>query len=116
MKSARAALLIVFNLIFALHVCAAPGESAVARGRKVYQNWCYPCHGRGVGKPGTDALAAHYKGKKPAVLVERTDLTPEMIRYFVRHRVLFMPSLRKTEISDADLNAIAAHLMQFRKK
>jgi mono/diheme cytochrome c family protein len=115
MKSVRAGLWIV-SLISASAAFAAPDESAVAHGRKVYQQWCLPCHGAGVGKPGTDALAARYKGEKPAVLEERTDLTPETIRYFVRRGVLFMPSFRKTEISDADLDALSAFLTRNKPK
>jgi len=59
-------------------------------------------------KPGTVSLMA--RGQKPAVLEERTDLTATAIKTFVRHGVLFMPTFRKTEISDADLDAIAAYL------
>ena len=115
MKNWKAALWIVLSLIFAGRALAAPDESAVEKGRQMYQKWCLPCHGAGVGKPGTDALAAHNKGEKPAVLDERSDLTPEMIRRFVRHGVLFMPSFRKTEISDADLAAMSAYLTRNNK-
>src|SRR3984885_13848644 len=73
-------------------------------GRAVYQKWCTPCHGTGLGKPGTSAAAAH--GVKPAVLEQRTDLTPKMITTAVRQGVYFMPRFRKTEISNADLAAI----------
>ena len=38
-----------------------------------------------------------------------------MIKTFVRHGVLFMPTFRKTEISDADLDAIAASLTKQHK-
>jgi (+)-pinoresinol hydroxylase len=78
------------------------------RGREVYQKWCTPCHGTGLGKPGTSAAAAH--GVKPAVLEQRTDLTPKMIETAVRKGVYFMPRFRKTEISNADLAAIIAWL------
>jgi len=115
MKNRKAALWIVLSLIFAGRALAAPDESAVEKGRQVYQKWCLPCHGTGVGKPGTDALAAHYKGGKPAVLEQRSDLTPAMFRQFVRHGVLFMPSFRKTEISDADLAAMSAYLTRNNK-
>ena len=83
-------------------------ESQVERGREVYQKWCAPCHGTGLGKPGTSAAAAH--GVKPAVLEQRTDLTPKMIATAVRKGVYFMPRFRKTEISNADLAAIVDYL------
>jgi (+)-pinoresinol hydroxylase len=87
---------------------AFAAESEADRGREVYQKWCAPCHGTGLGKPGTSAAAAH--GVKPAVLEQRTDLTPKMIETAVRNGVYFMPRFRKTEISNADLAAIIAYL------
>ena len=83
----------------------------LARGEAVYELWCAPCHAADPRKhPGTAALQVLYKGEKPAVLTERTDLTPELIRSFVRNGVSIMPFFRKTEISDADLDALAAWL------
>ena len=89
---------------------AAPAQSQPGRGREVYQKWCTPCHGTGLGKPGTAAAAAH--GAKPPVLEQRTDLTPKMIETAVRNGVNFMPRFRKTEISNADLAAIVAYLVR----
>lgn len=79
-------------------------------GRKVFEYWCATCHGAGPGHPGTDALQAKYKGEKPAVLGERRDITPEQVRFYVRHGISIMPFFRKTEISDPDLDAIAAYV------
>jgi len=60
--------------------------------------------------PGTVALQTKYKGAKPPLLSERTDLIPPVTKTFVRKGVLIMPFFRKTEISDADLDALAAYL------
>jgi len=79
-------------------------------GYEVFQKWCAPCHGRGADKPGTVALTALYKGAKPGMLEERTDLTPETVRTFVRTGVSVMPFFRKTEVSDADLDALSLYL------
>lgn len=81
-----------------------------ARGRVVYEQWCESCHGTGHGKSGTIALQAKYQGSIPALLVERTDLVPELTTSFVRSGIFAMPFFRKTEISDADLRALAAFL------
>lgn len=113
MKIARAFLLLLCGVTLAAPAFAAPDESQIDRGHHVYDKWCFPCHGTGVGKPGTESLAA--RGQKPAVLEERTDLTAPLIKIFVRHGVLFMPTFRKTEISDADLDAIAAYLTRNNK-
>jgi mono/diheme cytochrome c family protein len=81
-----------------------------SNGRQVFDKWCAPCHGAGLGKPATAALAVKYKGEKPALLEERTDLTPDIVTYMVRNGVYTMPPFRKTEISDDDLGALAAYL------
>ena len=85
-------------------------DPLVARGSEVFQNWCSPCHAPGPRHPGTQALESLYKGAKPAALEQRTDLVPELTRTFVRTGVSVMPPFRKTEISDADLAALAAYL------
>lgn len=99
------------GLLFALLLpTTAAAQSQADRGREIYQKWCTPCHGAGFGKPGTAAAAAH--GAKPAVLDQRTDLTPKIIETAVRNGINFMPRFRKTEISNADLAAIVAYLVR----
>lgn len=85
------------------------------KGYVQYENYCSACHGEGVGKPGTLALQAKYKGALPALLDKRTDLTPALIKTYVRNGFSVMPLFRKTEISDADLDAIVAYLTRNNK-
>jgi mono/diheme cytochrome c family protein len=85
-------------------------DELIQRGDDMYQYWCATCHGAGPGHPGTAALAAKYNGERPALLEERTDLTPQAVRFFVRTGISIMPFFRKTEVSDADLDAIAEYL------
>jgi mono/diheme cytochrome c family protein len=85
---------------------AAPGS----HGRQVFDKWCAPCHGAGPGRPATAALAFKYKGDPPALLEQRTDLTPDAVKSMVRTGVYTMPPFRKTEISDSDLDDLAAYL------
>jgi mono/diheme cytochrome c family protein len=89
----------------------APPAGAVP-GRAVFWNYCEACHGEGAGKPGTAALAAKYGGAKPALLEQRTDLTPEVVRRFVRNGVSIMPIFRKTELGEADLELLVSYLAQ----
>ena len=100
--------------LLACLMCMQPGQAAPASlidtGHKVFKHWCAPCHGSGKHMPGTQALAAKYNGSIPAVLEQRTDLTPELVRTFVRQGMNIMPPFRKTEISDAELNALATYL------
>ena len=98
---------------------------AETNGKVVFDKWCQPCHGAVAPKnvmfgngalAGTSALAVKYKGKLPAVLEQRTDLTPVMIKSVVRHGLYGMPITRKTEVSDAELDDVAAYLTRNLKK
>ena len=76
---------------------------------KIYDKWCSDCHTRPSG-PGTMALQRKYQGAVPAMLDQRTDLTPDYVRAVIRSGISFMPSFRKTEISDAELAQLADYL------
>jgi mono/diheme cytochrome c family protein len=103
--------LLGFLLAFASTAWAqTPTDAQLKKGQEVYQYWCWNCHGSGAGKPGTEALRAKYKDARPADLEQRTDLAPVVIKTFVRKGVSIMPMFRKTEISDADLDALSAYL------
>ena len=90
-------------------------DSAAERGRSAFQNACAACHGA-ANSPGTTSLGFKYRGAKPARLEERTDLTPQTVQYFIRHGVAMMPFFRKTELSDADAEAIGAYLSRPRPR
>jgi len=97
-------------------VPSMPSAEGQPKGYVQYQIYCSQCHGEGVGKPGTLALATKYKGEKPALLDKRTDLSAPLIKIYVRNGLTVMPFFRKTEISDADLDAIAAYLTRNNKR
>jgi mono/diheme cytochrome c family protein len=78
----------------------------------VYAAWCSHCHDAGPGHPGTQSLQIKYQGELPAVLEEREDITPDTVKLFVRQGVMSMAPFRKTEISDPDLDALAAYVAQ----
>ena len=95
---------IALSLTAPIHAQSMPA----AAGSAVYEKWCAPCHDPGINHPGTHALMAKYQGTKPAVLLERTDLPASVVKFFVRHGISVMPQFRKTEISDAELDALAS--------
>ena len=102
--------IIAFGIAAALTAASAAAQTPAERGKQVYDKWCTPCHGAGEGKPGTISATALYKGSKPAVLSERTDLTAAGIKTAVRSGVYIMPRFRKTEVTDAELDGIIAYL------
>ncbi len=87
-----------------------PPPSAAPAGQAVFEHWCAPCHAPGPGHPGTQSLQVKYGGKISPALLERTDLSAQIVATFVRHGVLSMPPFRKTEITDAELAALAAYV------
>lgn len=97
---------------------AAQDAASVERGRTKFEMSCEPCHGDGPGDdgramlPGTDALRIKYQGVLPALLTQRTDLNAEAIRTFVRRGTWSMPPFRPTELSERDIQDIAAYLSQ----
>ena len=94
----------------------AADPSDAERGKIKFQRTCAPCHGAGPGSdgraalPGTDALRLKYTGTVPALLEARTDLTADVLKSFVRRGSWSMPPFRKTELTDAEIAAIAAYL------
>ncbi|MBB6096452.1 mono/diheme cytochrome c family protein [Povalibacter uvarum] len=97
-------------------IASTSAAADVGRGERLYGQWCQGCHDR-LGPtretmPGTTPLDARYQGTRPAALVDRNDLTPEFIKVFVRQGISFMPTFRKTELSDAELDDIVAFLVR----
>jgi len=89
---------------------SAPAAASVpSTGKQVFGKWCSDCHST-AGGPGSLALQRKYHGDVPAILEQRTNLPSEYVTYVVRHGVSFMPSFRKTEISNEELALVAAYL------
>ena len=100
-------LLLVF---IGLVTLVSTAGAAQPSGQQVYERWCATCHAPGPGHPGTQSLEMKYGGKSPAVLLDRTDLSPQAVAVFVRQGVLLMAPFRKTEISDTELAALSAYV------
>lgn len=105
MKSA-----LIASLLISMAGGAAAEDTPNTLGEQVYNKWCAACHAAGDAYPGTLALRAKYRGAVPDTLVERRDLNPELIKYYVRNGISVMPFFRKTEIGDAELDALANFL------
>lgn len=112
--------LLVLALILAAGPAAAsewkrlPGPAPAERGRAVFESRCAACHGAEPDAAGTNSLAVKYGKDKPALLEQRRDLKPETVKFFVRKGAGMMPFFRKTEVSDAELEDLAAWLSRKR--
>jgi mono/diheme cytochrome c family protein len=110
------------GLVFVAGTAAVTAqESAVQRGNAKFQHTCAPCHGPGPGDdgramlPGTAALQIKYQGSLPPLLEQRTDLTAAVLKTFLRLGSWSMPPFRPTELTDAEIEAIAAYLAESSK-
>jgi mono/diheme cytochrome c family protein len=112
----KAALISGLALLGAVATASAADAPTLAHGAQVFEKWCLPCHGHGEQFPGTVALATKYQNKLPGALQDRTDLAPDLVKAVVRTGVSVMPFFRKTEVSDADLDALAAYLTEPKKR
>ena len=104
--------------LLASGVTTAQDAASVERGRAKFEHTCAPCHADGIGDdgramlPGTDALRIKYQGALPALIEKRTDLNADAIRTFVRRGTWSMPPFRPTEVTERDIQDIAAYLRQ----
>lgn len=102
--------LIVTAAVILIAGGAGAQDETAHPGKAVFDKWCTPCHGDGPGKPGTTVLQNRYGDSIPALLEERTDMTGEYLRTFVREGIGVMPPFRKTEITDDELQSMIDYL------
>jgi len=103
-------LLALTTALVSINVSADSNSNLIANGEQLFEQKCDYCHGRGLQKGGTIMLEKRYQGQVPATLQDRTNLTPALIRTFVRFTTRGMAPYRLTEISEADLDALIAYL------
>lgn len=97
---------------FAIPVAAWPGNVAGASdppavGRTLFQQHCGGCHL--AGGFGTRVLARRV-GQDQAPLEARSAINPDLVKLVVRRGLGAMPQIRRTELNDRDLAAIAQYL------
>jgi mono/diheme cytochrome c family protein len=116
MSASRKALAVAALVLGSWAACASAQDAE--QGKAKFEHTCAPCHGAGVGDdgramlPGTDALRIKYQGSLPALLEQRVDLNADAIRTFVRRGTWSMPPFRPTEVTERDIQDIAAYLRQ----
>jgi mono/diheme cytochrome c family protein len=101
-------------LLYQMRAEAPPGDSLTAGrdGAALFSNRCGYCHL--IGGMGTNLLTKQRiaAGRPPetALLVNRTDLQPDYIKSVVRMGKGAMPHQTKVDVTDAELDSIAAYL------
>lgn len=90
---------------------AAPLFANVDRpgGKMLFDRYCGACHDAGPGHPGTMMLGI--QGRPHPALVGRTDIDADYIRQIVRGGLIEMPPFRPTDLTDAELDQVVAHIL-----
>ena len=103
MKTISSFVVPVVGTMLAAHAAAAD----INTGQQLFAHKCALCHAAG----GTGTLMLQRRlGQGRALLAERTDLQPAYISAIVRAGLNSMPALTRVEITDAQLDDIAAYL------
>ena len=97
-QAKRISPLLVCTLVICAPAIAQDRASLIAEGEQVFNTWCLACHDANLpwSGGGTQALEVKYQGQLPGNLLERTDLTEEIVKEFVRSGIYRMPPFRLT--------------------
>lgn len=107
--------LLIAAMLLIVGATAQAAESSTAatltgdqrQGRQLFNESCVFCHGE---RGHATALLAKRLGTENAILEQRTNLTPELIRHVVRRGINSMPWYPRAELSDRQLAMITAYL------
>lgn len=99
-------------LLIALVAVGVPGAAQAQAGSppdagQLFEARCGMCHLGGG--PGVMTLTKRL-GKEKSLIAERTDLDPVYVKFVVRRGLRAMPPLGRVEVTDAQLDDIAAYL------
>ena len=111
-----AAVALAIALSFVSHVATAadaPLSAQQEQGKRLFVGTCNYCHAERVW--GTLAIARR-RGANDALLEKRTDLLPAFVKSVVRNGLGSMPAYRRTELTDAEVDAITAYLTRASSK
>lgn len=87
----------------------AGASTDIHDGKTLFELYCVTCHGQGPGHPGTQRLQERV-GEEQAALLDRDNLPPEYIKLVVREGFKLMPPFRPSEITDRQLDELAAYI------
>ena len=90
----------------------AAGSAAmitIHEGKALFDLYCLACHDAGPGHPGTQRLQERV-GEAQAALLARDNLPPDYIKLVVREGFKLMPPFRPSEITDTQLDVLAAYV------
>ena len=86
---------------------AVRGAEPAPDGRTLFQRRCGICH---LADGGGTWMLGRRLGAEFSLLERRTDLQPPFIKYVVRHGLQAMPRFTRVDVSEVELDAIAAYL------
>lgn len=83
------------------------GSGSTNAGQRLFGSKCAFCH---VGKTTGAMMLGRRLGKENADLTRRTDLQADYVKAVVRNGLVNMPAFSRVELTDAELDQVAAWL------
>ena len=87
------------------------GTAAAQDGQAIFEKHCSACHAPGMNYPGTHQLTKT-RGEENGVLEERDNLVPVYVKTIARNGLNAMPAFKPTQITDQQLEVLAAYLSE----
>jgi mono/diheme cytochrome c family protein len=103
----RNAVLLLIGLAAPLMTQAEELTDAQRQGKALFDQSCTFCHGE---RGHATTLLRKRLGDEHALLETRTSLSVDLIRHVVRNGINSMPVYRRAELSEHELDLIAAYL------
>lgn len=99
-----------FTLFFVFaFACLSAFTVNAQDGQAIFRKNCSACHAPGMNNPGTQQLTKT-RGEANGVLEERDNLVPVYVKTIVRNGLNAMPTFKPSQITDKELDALAAYL------
>ena len=105
----KKAIYLSFILLITNSLFSGTSHAEGASGAEVYNKWCMGCHAPSPFAPGTIRLKRS-KGEAFSDIKKSENLSSEYIKTLVRKGYGGMPSFRRTEISEGELQRLLEYL------
>ena len=99
----------LLSLFVFLTPCLGTFTTYAQDGEAIYEKHCSHCHSPGMNFPGTHQLTKT-RGEDNGVLIERNNLVDVYVKTIVRNGLNGMPTFKPTQITESELDALAAFL------
>jgi mono/diheme cytochrome c family protein len=85
-------------------------STATDIGQRLFETKCGICHSNSSLYAGTQMLARRTKGNDKVLALRKEGVPAEYVKHVVRNGLVEMPPLSRNDLTDQELDAVAAYL------